>query len=246
MEVAVVVLTVISTIAAIIAAYIAWKQLRGAKKELYIDFIMHPTSLLKAQLGKGDVSVHFQEKEIESPHISIFRIQNTGTQDISSSDFDDDRGIYVNLDGVVTAYAGEEIDRKGMAPKIYDGSRVEIGPDLIKRGESFEYLFLTEGHPRNPPSFSDHLIDVKVHQNSIVLASKDERERQARRRRQPYVLAILVISVGLLIFRTDFSTAEPALTYMIGFNSGATVFVLISFVLIRIVRRRKNRLNADR
>lgn len=137
-----------------------------------------PTPLLSNESPVKGLSVRYNDTIIKTPHVVTLTIENTGKHDLSSAQFDQDRPVLIDLSAqiikVLDIYKGPD----GAGPKWTEhGSKIEIGPDLIRRGQRLEMQILTDGRP--DVSCHGHLIDTKL---AVDIETQEVRQRPVTRR----------------------------------------------------------------
>jgi hypothetical protein len=155
---------VIGLIIATYAAYYARAALFPPRKRLHV-LVKSPTSLLSSDstLISG-IEVKRNGETLTDPFIVDISLKATGRHDIGSVDFDQGRPLSFSL-GATTLADVLEVTRHpedGNVPDytITEDSRIQIGPDLLKRGTRIDLRMLVDGAPE--VSLDAHLMNTEV------------------------------------------------------------------------------------
>ncbi len=189
-------------------------------------------------LAQGDLEVLYQGQRLDQPRVVSIRLVSRGRRDIGSDDFDQDRPLAIDL-GVpivkrLTSEPAPEIPQSAIR---VEGTRLLLGPCLIRRRRVMSFAFLVDGgRPRL--SHESYLLNVDVRE------SADSRELR------PWMLVALgaagplAASVGFAASAqtattasakgSSVTTAELTVLAVVAFALAATVAVAV-----RAARRRR-------
>jgi hypothetical protein len=149
-------------IVGILAAIYARRALEPPRRQLEISVAqVSPVSPMLAT-AQDKFSVSYAGDEIKSPYVCILKIQNTGKHAVSSAQFDSSKPIEVDLRCQIVAPLDNDTTPKGTAlpEMLISGSKLQIFPSVLARGQTVEVSLLTKGKPI--PIISHHLIDTGV------------------------------------------------------------------------------------
>jgi hypothetical protein len=145
---------------ALTVAVLAYARLAVPKRRLLI--IAQPATPLLQRIDHGArISIEYDQLPVGSPHTTVLGVRSTGRNAITTAHFDQGRPIVVDF-GVPVI---DVLELSGSVTVRSDGTRVLIGPDLIRPTEVIEAHLLTDGSPTLRVSETpvvDHLIDTKV------------------------------------------------------------------------------------
>lgn len=129
-----------------LGAYFAWKQLRPKRGKLLVTQPIQAMPLLRSSVPAKLLRVSFANSILTHPHLTMVRIVNVGSQDIKSSDFDQQRPLRVMVKGArATHFIGDSEGNPCPVSSEVLPNGLTLGPDLIKKGMEINLLFLTEG-----------------------------------------------------------------------------------------------------
>lgn len=227
-------------VATAVMAVVAYKQWKGNHKELFIGITQRPIKLFHEALEEYDLQMNFKGQKLDHPYLTIFAIRNVGSRDIVSSDFDGGRPIEVKIDEVKTIWqSNKSRDREGLQPKLSENSEIRFGPELIKRGESWEYMVVTDGQPESELRFQEFLKNVKVR--------RDLRTRYRRISKRfskffevvsPIAMVLGLASVAYSIWRDGLEEISPIMLLTYGALAGALIFLGVASIILRLTMGR--------
>lgn len=97
-------------------------------------------------LADGDLQVSYQGHELRNPYVVSVRVESRSRKDIRSIDFDQGKPLVLDINIPIVAYLGEstpiEFDSKSIRT---NGSRIELGPMLIRRRQAIQMEVLADG-----------------------------------------------------------------------------------------------------
>jgi hypothetical protein len=148
-------------VAAIVVTVILWH--RGSPRRLLVYSMPVVTSVLTRRarfLMRAGLEVTYRGRALVDPHVALLRVESSSRQDISSKDFDQRRQLVFDLGTNIAAVVNDRLANNIVLPLSIEGSRVKIGPTLIRSGQVISIDVLTEGTPRL--TCYSPLIDVRI------------------------------------------------------------------------------------
>lgn len=147
-------------------------------------------------LRNSQLQVIYAGQPMATPYLVAFSLTSKSRTDIRRGDFDGDRSLVFDFGTPVALLASTVPGNQDNASDWFrvDGSRILVGPQLIRRGQSISLSLLTSEPAR------------LEYQNSIAgVTLQEKREADARRRRAaatiPVIAALLLatnLTTGLL------------------------------------------------
>jgi len=117
-------------------------------------------------LAEGDLEILYQGQRIDQPRVVSMRLESRGRRDIGSDDFDERRPLAIDPGVTIVKRLATE-----PAPEIpesairVEGTRLMLGPCLIRKRQVMSFAFLIDGgQPRL--SHQDYLLNVDVRESA--------------------------------------------------------------------------------
>jgi uncharacterized membrane protein len=127
--------------------------------------LLSAESLLPAATLASDLQISYKDQILDDPQLLVVQLANEGGRDIPTSSFDDGRPLIFDLNVEIVAVLRNALGRNSAAIKIeYEGSRLKIGPNLIRRGDVIQLAILASGH-RAYLTVQSPLIEVSVQES---------------------------------------------------------------------------------
>jgi hypothetical protein len=154
------IIAILGGLAGALGAYYGRRALFPQKRRLDVTMTIPGSIIARAQEQLGDVSVLLNGTPIVDPHIATLTIENTGSQDISTEQFDNGRPVICDLFAEIVSL--RRLDSDGASPAwSANGTKIVLGPDLIRAGQRITFQVLTV-HAPSPQSVESYLADTEV------------------------------------------------------------------------------------
>jgi hypothetical protein len=207
-----------------VTIYITYR-LGSAKRQLTYGIVQN-TLLLGpaiASEARSNLKVLFQERPLHSPRILSIRLVSRGRKDIRSEDFDQGRPITLDLGVRLVAFISADANPKPFPKIIFQGTSLEIGPDLIRRRQVITITVLADGaEPRI--ACDARLIDVNIQHQTY------NRSLPSRMKALAIIAAIVTAASAALAFATDgrsLNAPPPPLSVVALILSGAASALML-------------------
>jgi hypothetical protein len=154
-----------AVVASILVGVIIWRL--GLLRRV-ITYSAEVTPLLARRLpqsASAKLSVFYDNQEITQPHLAILRVICKGRGDISSADFDRGRPLVIDIGAriITTVNVAEDQSRIDVRNLAADGSKLRVGPCVIRPGPVFKMDLITDGPPSVTCQGNDNpLVNVRV------------------------------------------------------------------------------------
>jgi len=143
---------------------------RWGTRRAELSFEYEYTSLLADSGAKNLIKVMYGNMEVSDPHVLTIRIINTGSRDVTSSNFDSGKPFEVILNCAMYGLVGSVSDRGNEKNLVIQPSGMpgvlKFKPALLKRKQKWQVEALVSG--RGNPSVRSPVIDTDVIQGGLV------------------------------------------------------------------------------
>ncbi|MEU3452875.1 hypothetical protein ABZ671_04640 [Micromonospora sp. NPDC006766] len=152
----------LALLVAVVTAYFARAAVFPPRRRLSVR-LLKPARLLGSAGGEvGDLEVSRKGRVLEDPHIVTIIMRNTGRHAISSSQFDQDRPIRIDLGAPIEAILSAATGHSATCVAI-DDQVILFGPELIRRKQEIQIQALTASAPQvHENVVAEHLVDTTV------------------------------------------------------------------------------------
>ena len=118
--------------------------------------------LLSAASPTSDLQILYNGQVVDYPQLVVIRLANEGGRDIPSSSFDEARPLILDLNVDIVTILRDASSLESEPLKIeVEGSRLNIGPGLIRRGDEIQLVILARGRGAHL-TVQNPLMDVTV------------------------------------------------------------------------------------
>jgi hypothetical protein len=172
-------LTIIAIAVAVIAAIAsAWAVRRWGVRRRKV-LLTHESAQLIPRLpvaANSALKVTFQDFPIDDPYLLQLRLQNIGSLDVTSSDFDAGQHIILKTNCKLYGLISTSHPESTITTALGSDGAIEISPLLLKRKEEWEAPAIVSGRPRieskvplaNTDVLDRRVFDAKVAQSLLV------------------------------------------------------------------------------
>jgi hypothetical protein len=153
----------------VIGALTVWATLHAGSTKRRLTYRLADDTPLLARttaLAEGDLEILYQGQRLDQPRVVSVRLESRGRRDIGSDDFDERRPLAIDLGVTIVKRLATE-----PAPDIpesairVEGTRLMLGPCLIRKRQVMSFAFLIDGgQPRL--SHQDYLLNVDVRESA--------------------------------------------------------------------------------
>lgn len=184
---------------AIVGIIYARRAVLPPRRQLDVSIVQVSPILTTAH---DKLTVEYDGRTIDAPHVCAIRIQSTGKHAISATQFDSGRPVVIDLKANVVENLGTESVPAGQAPPEIriSGTQVQIHPSVIAPGQTVDVSVLTAGRPT--PDILYHLIDTKVEfavNRSDVQKLQHTQAARTSNRRQGFLIFLFVAPVSIVL-----------------------------------------------
>jgi uncharacterized membrane protein len=212
-------------VAGIVVTFVAgaigvWAAFRAADLRQVVTFEVQTIAPFLTEAARdacGDVELHLDGKILNEPQVLDIRVANRSRRDIASSDFDQGRVLRLDVAvPVIKLLRFTSVPAEFRPPRVeIDGTALVLGPDLIKRGQSFVFSLLVDGSTPCITFPETPLLNISIRR---LEAGVPGGSLKRRRTLVPITLA-LGLAVGVLL--TLGTTAGGYLMMNAGASMGA-------------------------
>jgi len=164
-----VVLAIVAIVVAVAAGALGvWAARRYGNRRGKILLTWEYTPLMPSipEDASGKLRVTYNDAPVTEPHLVLLRLQNVGSKDLTSGDFNEKQSLPVNLncrvEGLLTSNRPQHVRAvqiEAPAPK----GLIEIAPLLLKRRQVLAVTAIVSGRPRiEVEPDSEPLINVDI------------------------------------------------------------------------------------
>ncbi len=213
---------VIAALTGTAAILITWRI--APPRRLIVYNMPVATSLLTSHASRlhirgADLQVTYRGEPLRNPYFVTLNVESRSRRDIRSSDFDQNRPLTFDVDAPIKAVVGGTGPIEWLADVVtIEGSKINLTPSLIRRGEVLRLSFLIEGSPHL--SCKNPLVDVIV---------REQEPDPIRRRSNLILLSISFLAavtvIALTVIGTPNHSQQAAL--MAGVLTGGALVSLI-------------------
>lgn len=202
MDAASVALTAVGIPIAIVGAFFGYRALFPPKRQIRLHS-PGASPLMRTRISPTTgVEIRHNGQLLLNPHIMQVSMEVSGRHSIRSDDFDQKRPFELQFTRPIIA------DLSANVTVQYETQLncLRIGPDLLTRGERFNFTFLLDGAPDDFVRYTHYLIDTRI----------SEARSDPRRERYTSLAAIVVTSAGLAASLYSLDYNEPLTKLVIG------------------------------
>jgi hypothetical protein len=158
-----------------LAAFYSRLALSPARRQLEI-VVVQLSRIVTTSHDK--MSVHYDNRPLQSPYLCSVRIQSIGKHSVSSTQFDQDQPIELSLGATIIEVLDISSTPTDIKPPDIrtDDQHVRIYPSLLAKSQVVDCTILTEGKPSL--SIRHQLIDTDVHLVSEISEVGEIQERR--------------------------------------------------------------------
>lgn len=186
----------VAVAAAVAATWAAFVSANPRRELSYLLLSSGPLVSKHADSGSG-IEVSLDGEKLDHAHLAEVRIRNSGRRDIPTAAFDAGRAFLLEAQAPVL-----KVVRVDSTPGAYlpppigvDGTRITVGPALLKKGQEVRIVILTDQLVRVVEPVAIPLINVKVRRSG----SDDAWLRRTMLAVAPFALGGLYPIVGFLL-----------------------------------------------
>jgi hypothetical protein len=217
----------------IVVAVVLWAL--GSPRRLLVYNLDSDTAMFSSaarQRAGAAVEVTVGGQVVVDPHVVSFRVESRSRRDVRPDDFTDARPVVFEMTAPVVKLLDSNTGGEAMpvVPVAVDGSRLTVGPGLIKSKQSIKVDLLTDG-PVTVTCPRPALVDVIVRQRP----SMEDTAPQWLRPMRGLVFVCVVAGFAMLgagkIFdsnRLENDGASVALLPMLGLFAAGLILVFMS------------------
>jgi hypothetical protein len=176
-------------------------------------------------LERSDLKITYDDQDLHDPHFLTIRLENPGSRDIRSTDFDKGKPLIFDVNARVVTVLSSSEPLQDLGVESAD-RRLYLGPTLIKGHQVIRIDLLVDG-PKPLLTCEDSLIDVTVQEQK-----RDDVEPYWMRWTNGIAYVVGVVLVVSIIFGHP-----PAWLIYGGCTVVGAMFVLIIVSIVRAVRR---------
>lgn len=192
MEIAALILGIVSALIALTIGVITVVQQRRKRPRIRLG--ADSTSLSITGVSHAKLTVNWDGSLLKDPYQVRVRVSNTGSGDLSSTMFDKERPITVNLNdcevvALLSDNGGWALDKVGRV--------ASFGPDLLKAKTASDLDLIVDGAPSF--SWGSHLTDVTADPPRGGGLTESTSWMQSQRRPFVYVMRGMYVLLGVFV-----------------------------------------------
>jgi hypothetical protein len=185
--------------------------------------------LATTMLSPGQIEVLHEGQRLAEPRVVTVRFVSRGRRDIGSTDFDGGRPLVINLGvPIVKRLTIETVPNMPEAAFAVDGTRLLVGPCVVRKRQVMTITFLVDGGPVKL-SHQDDPLDVAVREGT---ADADQ-DRQRKYLRTSIVVALATAGLATVVLKAgELGKTTTLADFLYGIATGIGTGVLATVLRI--------------